>query len=432
MPAEGGAMNGWIKLHRGIRASWVWNNPKWLKWWLDLLLLAAWEDTLVRKRRRYVRLHRGEVCMSNRELQRRWGVESNSTIHNFIEMLEETGMLTKAFRGQNCDNSSDRSGDHKSDRNGDQKGDHFFRILTICNYALYQGIIESSATTLSTTTASTNPTRKATTKLRNKEYQQQQGCARARVCEGDFSGPGDPETEDRAPEENTSEGAPRPDDEDTSPWSGSSGHGEGEEEGGAPAGPEAGEVSAPEMPALEARTWERMSPEARRMWERWREVCLRDGGFDSALHALGWIGGRQDRRLAELAAEQGVAPEQMRRWAGEVFMNLANRLCLHRNYSEAWAHWEAYLRKKAQAWKEPSGADKREQARRQMEAESTAAIAQAVAGLRREKEEGIMDKGPAATLPLPSGPDPSEQDWEAISRLHEGETPDYYVDFEEI
>lgn len=47
-------LNGWVKLSRSIRGHWVWNNPRWLQWWLDLLLLAAWEDTVVRKRRRWV------------------------------------------------------------------------------------------------------------------------------------------------------------------------------------------------------------------------------------------------------------------------------------------------------------------------------------------------------------------------------------------
>lgn len=31
---------GWVKLHRSITENWIWENPQYLKWWLDLILMA--------------------------------------------------------------------------------------------------------------------------------------------------------------------------------------------------------------------------------------------------------------------------------------------------------------------------------------------------------------------------------------------------------
>ncbi|EAC3914326.1 DNA replication protein DnaD, partial [Listeria monocytogenes] len=36
--------SGWIKIYRSLQEHWIWENEKYLKWWLDLLLLANHQD----------------------------------------------------------------------------------------------------------------------------------------------------------------------------------------------------------------------------------------------------------------------------------------------------------------------------------------------------------------------------------------------------
>lgn len=143
-------MNGWIKLSRGIRQNWVWNNPDWLKWWIDLLLLAAWEDTVVRKRRRKVLVKRGEVAMSERELQRRWGLKSPYAVRYFLNNLKDDGMITRYKRTleqsvvQNVVQSVEQNGVQNVERsvvqNTKQSVVQFCHIISICNYESFQAV----------------------------------------------------------------------------------------------------------------------------------------------------------------------------------------------------------------------------------------------------------------------------------------------------
>ena len=55
---------GYIKISRAIKEHWVWRNAEHLKWWLDLLFMAAWKDTAT--------LKRGQLRASVRYLQERW------------------------------------------------------------------------------------------------------------------------------------------------------------------------------------------------------------------------------------------------------------------------------------------------------------------------------------------------------------------------
>lgn len=55
---------GYIKISRAIQEHLIWRNAEHLKWWLDLLFLAAWKDTDT--------LKRGQLRASVRYLQERW------------------------------------------------------------------------------------------------------------------------------------------------------------------------------------------------------------------------------------------------------------------------------------------------------------------------------------------------------------------------
>lgn len=116
-------MEGWIKISRNINTHWIWENAEYLKWWLDLILLAEYED-----KKRLVRSHltdvkRGQAVVSVRSLQQRWArkdedgniisMPSLDAIHRFLKLLERDEMICRV-------------------------AEHSKTLLTICNYAKYQ------------------------------------------------------------------------------------------------------------------------------------------------------------------------------------------------------------------------------------------------------------------------------------------------------
>ena len=116
--------NGWIKIHKQITEHWIWEDAERLKWWLDLLMLAAWEDGKTLVGGKLVEYHRGEALVSVRYLQDRWAkkdkkghvlsMPSKKTITQFLHLLEQDGMVLRQNRV------------------------HQTTHLTICNYERYQ------------------------------------------------------------------------------------------------------------------------------------------------------------------------------------------------------------------------------------------------------------------------------------------------------
>lgn len=106
-------MAGWIKISREIASHWLWQDAERLKWWLDLLFLAAWEDKQVLHDTHLFVLRRGQIIASISYLSERWG-KSNPTIIKYLKLLEDEGMI---------------------------KRETLYRktpILTVCNYEKYQ------------------------------------------------------------------------------------------------------------------------------------------------------------------------------------------------------------------------------------------------------------------------------------------------------
>lgn len=106
-------MAGWIKISREIASHWLWQDAERLKWWLDLLFLAAWEDKQVLHDSHLFVLRRGQIIASISFLSERWR-KSHPTIIKFLRLLEVEDMI---------------------------KRNTIYRqtsILTICNYEKYQ------------------------------------------------------------------------------------------------------------------------------------------------------------------------------------------------------------------------------------------------------------------------------------------------------
>ena len=122
-------MDGWIKLNRNITSHWIWDNAEYLKWWLDLILLAEYEDKKRLVRSRLFDVKRGQAVVSLRFLQQRWAskdTEGNviskpsvDAIHRFLKLLEKDGMICRV-------------------------AEHSNTLLSICNYAKYQGAVPTT------------------------------------------------------------------------------------------------------------------------------------------------------------------------------------------------------------------------------------------------------------------------------------------------
>ena len=106
---------GWIKISRRISDHWLWDDAERLQWWLDLLLMASWQDVEAYDDTHHITLHRGQLIASVSYLSNRWR-RSAPTILKFLRLLEEDKMITREI---------------------------LFRktaIITIVNYTSYQAI----------------------------------------------------------------------------------------------------------------------------------------------------------------------------------------------------------------------------------------------------------------------------------------------------
>lgn len=89
-------MQGWIKLHRQIQDSWVWEEKPFSRGqaWVDLLLMANHKEQKVLIGNELVVLQPGTIITSERKLMERWGW-SKTKVRAFIGILEQDKMVRK-------------------------------------------------------------------------------------------------------------------------------------------------------------------------------------------------------------------------------------------------------------------------------------------------------------------------------------------------
>lgn len=85
--------NGFIKLNRGIRSHWIWENPKYLQWWIDIIMEANWTEGKTVINGQLITVPRGSFITSISKLAKRWGC-ARMTVKHFLELLESDGMVT--------------------------------------------------------------------------------------------------------------------------------------------------------------------------------------------------------------------------------------------------------------------------------------------------------------------------------------------------
>lgn len=105
---------GWICLHRSIQDHWMWKDEPYDKAraWIDLLLLANYEDKKTSYKGEIITCHRGDVNYSVKYLAERW-CWSRHKVSDFLNALEKDGMVV-------------------------QKRTVHRTVITIVNYSAYQ------------------------------------------------------------------------------------------------------------------------------------------------------------------------------------------------------------------------------------------------------------------------------------------------------
>lgn len=86
------ANGGWIKLYRSIQDHWIWENPIYLKWWLDLIFMANHQDKKILFDGKLITVQVGERITSEKKLSERWEVSRN-TVRKFLDLLVTDEMI---------------------------------------------------------------------------------------------------------------------------------------------------------------------------------------------------------------------------------------------------------------------------------------------------------------------------------------------------
>ena len=122
-------MKGWISLHKQIKNNWVWDNPKYLKAWIDMLLRANYSSLKKPYKDTVVTIQRGEFPTSYRALAVEWGMSKNTVI-KFINRLKADTMI-------------------------DTHTDFGFLVVKINNFDKFQSMTDTVADTVSGTPSGT-------------------------------------------------------------------------------------------------------------------------------------------------------------------------------------------------------------------------------------------------------------------------------------
>jgi len=113
--------SGWIKIHRRINEHWIWKSPNYLKWWLDLIMLANHKPAKILINSKLVTIEQGVYHTSVEKLSERWSVDRKA-VFRFFDLLEKDSMITI-----------------KKSRQGGT-------TIKLSNYAAYQAFCENDGT----------------------------------------------------------------------------------------------------------------------------------------------------------------------------------------------------------------------------------------------------------------------------------------------
>lgn len=86
---------GWISIHRQLQKHWIWKDKPFSKGqaWIDLIMLANYEDKKIPYKGEVITCERGTVNLSISVLAERWGWGREKT-RKFLRLLEADKMVT--------------------------------------------------------------------------------------------------------------------------------------------------------------------------------------------------------------------------------------------------------------------------------------------------------------------------------------------------
>ncbi|MFR9543899.1 MAG: hypothetical protein SNH27_17880 [Rikenellaceae bacterium] len=115
---------GYITLSRKFFENTLWKEPREYsraEAWLDMISMARFDSSVVMLNSRAIEVQKGEIAISRRYLEKRWGWGSTK-VNNFLVMLKTNQMITqRQTNGQT--------------------------IVTLCNYEVYNNTQTTSQTT---------------------------------------------------------------------------------------------------------------------------------------------------------------------------------------------------------------------------------------------------------------------------------------------
>lgn len=112
------ALSGWLKLHRALSDHPIASDPQSLSVWLHLLMMANHVETKRQINGRIVTVAPGQLITSRKSLSAKTGVQE-SKVERVLKMLE-------------------------SEQQIEQQGTSKYRVISIANWALYQGTDQQS------------------------------------------------------------------------------------------------------------------------------------------------------------------------------------------------------------------------------------------------------------------------------------------------
>lgn len=86
---------GWIMLDRQLQDHWLWDEKPYSKGqaWVDLLMLANWQEKKTLCKGKLVTCKRGDINLSLLALAERWGW-SRGKVNRFLDLLESDNMVS--------------------------------------------------------------------------------------------------------------------------------------------------------------------------------------------------------------------------------------------------------------------------------------------------------------------------------------------------
>ena len=103
---------GFICVSRSIVSHWIWNNPVYFQRWVDMIMMANWEDKEVQIAHHQLTVQRGQFVTALHSLAVRWNI-SRQAVSKFMVKLSDDKMVDTLVYGK-------------------------VTIVTICNYDRYQ------------------------------------------------------------------------------------------------------------------------------------------------------------------------------------------------------------------------------------------------------------------------------------------------------